>query len=84
MMVAAMKSIHGHDVMHLIADAGRAFTKDELIAEVGRKFGEDARFHTCSAENMTAAELIDFLSARGKFSGTEQAMSIDPASICQH
>lgn len=79
-----MESIHGHDVMHMIADSGRSFTKDELIAEIAVKFGPAARFHTCSAENMTAAELIEFLSARGKFSGTEQAMSIQPSSICQH
>ena len=79
-----MKSIHGHDVMHMIADSGRSFAKPELIAEIAWKFGESARFHTCSAENMTAGELVDFLSARGKFLGDEQSMSIDSSAICQH
>ncbi len=79
-----MESIHGHDVMHMVADSGRTFTQDELIEEIGLKFGQSARFHTCSAENMTAAQLVDFLKARGKFSGTAEAMGIDPASICQH
>jgi probable metal-binding protein len=79
------ESIHGHDVMHMIADAGRAFSKDGLIAEIGVKFGENARFHTCSAENMTAGELVDFLIARGKFqSSDEQALTLDTSAICQH
>jgi probable metal-binding protein len=78
-------SIHGHDVMHMIADAGRSFSKSELIAEIGAKFGEEARFHTCSAENMDAGELVDFLIARGKFHSTdEQALSLDESAICQH
>jgi probable metal-binding protein len=79
------ESIHGHDVMHMIADAGRAFSKDGLIAEISEKFGENARFHTCSAENMTARELVDFLIARGKFqSSDEQALTLDTSAICQH
>lgn len=79
-----MESIHGHDVMHMVADSGRTFTQDELIAEIEVRFGVSARFHTCSAEDMTAAQLVDFLKARGKFSGPPEAMGIDPASICQH
>lgn len=70
--------------MHMVADSGRTFTKEELIAEIGVKFGAKARFHTCSSENMCAGELLDFLMARGKFSGDEQTMGIDASSICQH
>lgn len=80
-----MESIHGHEVMHMIADAGRAFSKADLIAEIGTKFGADSRFHTCSAENMTAAELVEFLISRGKFQSTdEQALTLDTSAICQH
>ena len=80
-----MESIHGHDVMHMIADAGRAFSKDELVTEIGNKFGEDARFHTCSAENMTAGELVGFLIERGKFqSSDETALTLDSSAICNH
>ena len=70
--------------MHMIADAGRSFTRDELIAAIAAKFGEDARFHTCSAENMACGELIDFLQARGKFLGDGSSMTIDSSQICQH
>lgn len=79
------ESIHGHDVMHMIADADHAFSKAELITEIGKKFGENARFHTCSAEGMTAAELVDFLIARGKFqSSDDQSLTLDTSAICQH
>ncbi len=79
------ESIHGHDVMHMIADAGRAYSKAELITEIGTKFGENARFHTCSAEGMTAAELVDFLISRGKFqSSDEHSLTLDTSAICQH
>lgn len=71
--------------MHMIAEAGRAFSKDGLIAEVSAKFGADARFHTCSAENMSGSELVDFLIARGKFeTSDDQALTLDSSAICQH
>ena len=71
--------------MHLIAEAGRTFTKTELLGEIAAKFGANARFHTCSAENMSAAELIDFLIARGKFhSADENSLALDASAICQH
>lgn len=70
--------------MHMIVEAGHPFTRDELLDEIAKKFGASARFHTCSAENMTASELLDFLAARGKFHGEESAMQVDPAKICQH
>ncbi len=79
------QSIHGHEVMHMIADAGRAFMKEELVAEIGAKFGETARFHTCSAEDMDAAALVEFLAARGKFqSAGDLGMTLDASAICNH
>lgn len=79
-----MESIHGHEVIHMIAEAKHAYSKDELVSEIGNKFGVFARFHTCSADNMTAGALVDFLIARGKFTGDEQALSLDASEICQH
>ena len=77
-------SIHGHDVMHMIADTRRAFSKAGLVSEIQQKFGEAARFHTCSADNMSAGELVDFLIARGKFTGEPNALTLDTREICQH
>lgn len=79
-----MKSIHGHDVMHLIADSKLVLSKAAWAVEIDKKFGASARFHTCSAKNMTATELLDFIHARGKFTGSEQAMALDASAICTH
>ncbi|MEI7910100.1 MAG: YecH family metal-binding protein [Verrucomicrobiota bacterium] len=79
-----MESIHGHDVIDMIQRAGRSFSRAELVTAIAAEYGADAQFHTCSAEGMTADALVEFLSARGKFSGTDSALAIDPTKICQH
>ena len=61
------ESIHGHDVMRMMVEANRAFTKEQLEIAIREKFGAEARFHTCSASGMTAKELIGFLKMRSKF-----------------
>ncbi|MCF7733036.1 MAG: YecH family protein [Akkermansiaceae bacterium] len=79
-----MDSIHGHDVIEMIQAAGHPFTREALLTEIGGRFGADARFHTCSAENMTANDLVEFLAAKGKFFVSEEGLTIDPAKVCQH
>ena len=53
--------VHGHDVMAMMLEAGRPFGHDELVAVVIDRFGPSARFHKCSAQDLTAAEIVDFL-----------------------
>ena len=65
-------SVHGHEVMNMIIESGKNYTTESLIADIHATFGEDTRFHTCSAENMDAKALVSFLAARGKFIGTEE------------
>lgn len=49
------------------------------------KFGADKRFYTCSAENMTAAELVAFLEAKGKFMPAEgDGFTADRSKMCNH
>jgi probable metal-binding protein len=61
-------SIHGHEVIHLIRDAVKPFTRATLAAEVQRRFGQGVTFHTCSAGGMPLDQLLTFLMARGKIS----------------
>lgn len=79
-----MKSIHGHEVMQLISNNKSPSSKNELVAQIETAFGETARFHTCSAKNLSAAQLIDCIVARGKFEGSEDALTLDAAKICHH
>lgn len=80
-----MKQIHGHDVLNMMLETGRSYSRERLIADIIAKFGEDAQFHTCSAENMTAEGLVDFLQAKGKFVPQKDGgMSTSPELICKH
>jgi probable metal-binding protein len=77
-------SIHGHEVMDAMQASGRLFTRESLVAFIAEHFGLGTRFHTCSADGMTAGELVDFLAARGKFVGTEEGFTLNPHHSCQH
>lgn len=60
-----MDSIHGHEVLNMMIESGEQYTHASLEAAIKARFGERARFHTCSASGMTAAELVAFLAAKG-------------------
>jgi len=79
-----MTSIHGHDVLTMMIDSGEQYTEESLVAAITARFGEEARFHTCSAAEMTAAELVVFLAARGKFIPLDSGFSTHESKICRH
>ena len=81
---SATESIHGHEVIHMIAEAGRAYSRPELVEAIESRFGAEARFHTCSAEGLTADGIVQFLIDRGKFFGDERSLALDPSQVCQH
>lgn len=77
-------SIHGHEVMKMMVASGKTYTKKSLEAAIIAKFGPEARFHTCSAENMAPKDLVDFLQSRDKFINSGKGFSTDPDKICDH
>ncbi|WP_337014560.1 YecH family metal-binding protein [Leclercia sp. AS011] len=79
-----MASVHGHDVLTMMIDSGEQYTEESLVAAITARFGEDARFHTCSAAEMSAAELVAFLAARGKFIPLDSGFSTHESKICRH
>ena len=68
--------IHGHEVMKMMIASNKSYTKESLEQDVVEHFGVDARFYTCSAENMTAKEIVDFLESRGKFIDKSELSSL--------
>ncbi len=68
----------------MIRESPETFTRDSLVAAIVARFGATTRFFTCSAEGMTAAELVDFLDHRGKFMPQGEGITVDPARICRH
>lgn len=77
-------SIHGHEVLHFMLENEKGFSKESLKAAIENRFGSDARFHTCSAEGMTAEQLIDFLAEKGKFVDSGSGFNTEPEKICNH
>ncbi|WP_213132447.1 YecH family metal-binding protein [Citrobacter sp. FP75] len=79
-----MESIHGHEVLNMMIESGEQYTNASLEAAITARFGEQACFHTCSAQGMTAAELVAFLAAKGKFIAKDDGFSTHESKICRH
>ena len=79
-----MEQIHGHEVIKLMVQSGKAYTRASLLADIVAQFGPDARFYTCSAQNLTPDGLIDFLQAKGKFVPYEQGFRTSADLMCDH
>jgi probable metal-binding protein len=75
-------SIHGHEVMRKMIDSGQVYTEGSLRAAINTWFGETARFHTCSTENMSAAGLIAFLAEKRKFHSNDIGFKVNEDAIC--
>ncbi|STW06195.1 putative metal-binding protein [Klebsiella grimontii] len=79
-----MPSIHGHEVLQMMISSGESYTVATLEAAIIARFGKEARFHTCSAENLSAAELVAFLQKKGKFIAVDEGFNTHESKICRH
>jgi len=77
-------SIHGHQVMEMMLEQGEPLTPAALKARMQAKFGAEARYHTCSAQNMNADELLIFLENKGKFIHCDTGVTTTAQHICGH
>ncbi|MBV8043913.1 YecH family metal-binding protein [Pluralibacter sp.] len=79
-----MSSIHGHEVLQMMIASGESYSVASLEAAIVAQFGAAARFHTCSAENMSAGELVGFLQRKGKFIPVDAGFTTTQEKICRH
>jgi probable metal-binding protein len=79
-----MNQIHGHEVLKMMLASGKAYTRQSLAQDIVARFGAEARFHTCSAEDLTADQLVGFLEARGKFVPQAGGFQTSADLICNH
>lgn len=79
-----MSSIHGHEVLQMMIASDTEYSTLSLIDAIKTRFGKDSRFHTCSAENMSAEQLVEFLANRGKFIPSDSGFTTSANKICQH
>ena len=79
-----MENIHGHEVMHMMVNSGKSFSRDSLKTAIQEQFGNETRFFTCSAQGMDADQLISFLENKGKFHPVDGGFTTAPEKICNH
>ena len=73
---------HGHEVLDMMQ--GHSYSEKSLLEAIIEKFGPDERFYTCSADNLTAQELIKFLKEHGKFMTMEEGFTVDTTKVCEN
>jgi probable metal-binding protein len=79
-----MDQIHGHDVIQMMLQSGKTYTRSSLLADIITHFGPNSRFHTCSAQNLTPEGIIDFLQAKGKFVPRAEGFQTSSDLMCKH
>ena len=79
-----MEQIHGDEVMRMMLRSGKLYTRDSLLKDIVATFGPDARFFTCSAQNLTPEGIIDFLQVKGKFVPCEEGFQTSADLMCKH
>lgn len=78
-----MEQLHAHEVLHMME--GNNYTESSLKEAIIQKFGEEARFYACSAENMDLEQLIVFLKNKGKFMEVDNnGFTVDVTKVCNH
>lgn len=77
-----MEQLHAHEVLHMME--GNSYSEASLKEAIIRKFGAEQRFYTCSAEDMDADVLIEFLKMKGKFMPAEAGFTVDISKVCSH
>ena len=80
----AAPEVHGHEVIAMILESARSYTRQSLAEAIVARFGPDTRFFTCSASGMDAQAMVAFLESRGKFMPLEDGFTINPDRVCSH
>ena len=68
----------------MMLGSGKSYSKASLVVDIVSRFGSEARFHTCSAGNLTAEQLVNFLESKGKFVPQADGFRTDASLVCKH
>ena len=79
-----LQQIHAHEIMHMMRESNQVYTKASLQEAIIQRFGEQSRFYTCSAGNMTASEIIEFFEGRDKFKIENGGLTLNLKEMCDH
>ncbi|EHN69191.1 YecH family metal-binding protein [Aliivibrio fischeri] len=78
------QDIHGHVVLNILIDSKEPLPRAQLEEKIESEFGSEVCFHTCSQQDLTLAELLDFLLSKKKIVATEEGLIANPERMCHH
>jgi len=76
--------IHAHEVMQMMLELDKDFSRESLAQAINDRFGPGTKFYSCSAVGMDADAVIDFLESRGKFVARDDGFNTAQNKICSH
>ena len=80
-----MESIHGHNVLNFVQELGQEISRESLLSNIEEHFGTEARFHTCSAENLSSEELVSLFLQTGKLEEVDGTVEFHGCACgCNH
>jgi probable metal-binding protein len=82
--MTATITIHGHDIIDLVAKHPEGIRLSQLMEVVAERYGRMATFHTCSAAGMDLDGLLRFLEARDKLRITSGVVFPGGSPACEH
>ena len=75
--------IHAHEILKLIGNNERAYTKQSLQETVNGTFGEEALFTNCSGSAFNFDEVFQFFIDRSKVNvHDDETISLQKHNIC--
>ncbi len=75
--------IHAHEILKLIGNNERHFTKDSLANSVKENFGENASFSNCSGNAFGYEEIFNFFIEKSKIEiNDDSTISLQRSNIC--
>ncbi|CED72591.1 YecH family metal-binding protein [Aliivibrio wodanis] len=78
------QDIHGHVVLNMLLDTNVPLSYLALEEKIEAEFGSEVCFHTCSQQNLSLSELLEFLLSKRKIVEIESGLIANPDRICNH
>ena len=77
-------SVHGHALLNYLIDQGGPVNLETLRKWAQEAHGLQARYHTCSAHDLTFEGILGFLQERTKVVFQDGAVSAAVTHVCSH
>lgn len=78
------QDIHGHAVLNALIASKEPMPRSELEEKIHNEFGNDVCFHTCSQQDLSLDQLLDFLLSKKKVIELDSGLTANPDRMCHH